>query len=182
MAAPPLISSHWFPPDERTTATSINQAANMLGNGLSMLIGPALVNVPSDCTPNNSSCPTKDEIRRDIDDYMYIHAAIAIIIFLLFCVYFPSKPPLPPAQQASRPENVETMMVGEVSVHYISSESVTHGLLNSDYSGDLEPALQDNTDLVPGKYEVRENVILRHPSYFLEVCLIGWLEDLGVLH
>ena len=85
-------------------------------------------------------------------------------------------------QQASRPENVETMMVGEVSVHYISSESVTHGLLNSDYSGDLEPALQDNTDLVPGKYEVRENVILRHPSYFLEVCLIGWLEDLGVLY
>ena len=101
MAAPPLISSHWFPPDERTTATSINQAANMLGNGLSMLIGPALVNVPSDCTPNNSSCPTKDEIRRDIDDYMYIHAAIAIIIFLLFCVYFPSKPPLPPAPSSA---------------------------------------------------------------------------------
>ena len=25
MAAPPLISSHWFPPDQRTTATSINQ-------------------------------------------------------------------------------------------------------------------------------------------------------------
>ena len=39
MAAPPLISSQWFPPNERTTATSINQAANMLGNGLSMLLG-----------------------------------------------------------------------------------------------------------------------------------------------
>jgi FLVCR family MFS transporter len=25
MAAPPLISSLWFPPDERTTATAINQ-------------------------------------------------------------------------------------------------------------------------------------------------------------
>ena len=39
MAAPPLISSQWFPPDQRTTATSINQAANMLGNGVAMLVG-----------------------------------------------------------------------------------------------------------------------------------------------
>ena len=50
MAAPPLISSHWFPPEERTTATSINQAANMLGNGLSMLVGPALVPWANDTT------------------------------------------------------------------------------------------------------------------------------------
>ena len=50
MAAPPLISSHWFPPEERTTATSINQAANMLGNGLSMLVGPALVPWQNDTT------------------------------------------------------------------------------------------------------------------------------------
>ena len=50
MAAPPLISSYWFPPEERTTATSINQAANMLGNGLSMLVGPALVPWVNDTT------------------------------------------------------------------------------------------------------------------------------------
>ena len=43
MAAPPLISSKWFPPNERTTATSINQAFNMLGNGLAMLIGQSSV-------------------------------------------------------------------------------------------------------------------------------------------
>ena len=43
MAAPPLISSKWFPPNERTTATSINQAFNMLGNGLAMLVGQSVV-------------------------------------------------------------------------------------------------------------------------------------------
>ena len=110
MAAPPLISTHWFPPDERTTATSINQAANALGNGLSMLMGPALVSIPSDCnldtiltntSTSSSECPSKKDIRRDIDDYMYIQAAIAIIIFTLFCAYFPSKPPLPPAPSSA---------------------------------------------------------------------------------
>ena len=63
-------------------------------------------------------------------------------------------------QKATRPENVETLKIGEESLHYISSESVSLGLRNSDYSGDLEPALLDNTDLVPGKYEVRRIALL----------------------
>ena len=31
MSAPPAISAIWFPPEERTTATCINQVFNMLG-------------------------------------------------------------------------------------------------------------------------------------------------------
>ena len=34
MAAPPAISAVWFPPEQRTTATAINQVFNTLGNGL----------------------------------------------------------------------------------------------------------------------------------------------------
>jgi hypothetical protein len=34
MAAPPLISSLWFPPDERTTATAINQVSDYNTPGL----------------------------------------------------------------------------------------------------------------------------------------------------
>lgn len=101
MAAPPLISSHWFPPDQRTTATSINQAANMLGNGLSMLMGPGLVTVPSNCSTDinrmSTSCPDKVKVMNEIDNYMVLHAGIAVAIFMLFCLYFPSKPPHPPA-------------------------------------------------------------------------------------
>ena len=69
-------------------------------------------------------------------------------------------------QKATRPENVETLKIGEESLHYISSESVSLGLRNSDYSGDLEPALLDNTDLVPGKYEVRrmDCIVVLTPS------------------
>jgi len=100
MAAPPLISSQWFPPSERTTATSINMASNMLGNGLSMLIGPALVHV----TPNTTGYTngsTMNEIRDDIDTYMQLHAEIAVFLFVLFIIYFPSKPPHPPAPSSA---------------------------------------------------------------------------------
>ena len=94
MAAPPLLSSQWFPPGERTTATSINLAFNMLGNGLAMLVGPALVQYNSNNTNTNGY---KEEVRHDIDTYMQIHAEIAVFLFVLFCIYFPSKPPHPPA-------------------------------------------------------------------------------------
>ena len=112
MAAPPLISSLWFPINERTTATSINQAGNMLGNGLSMLIGPALVmlndtntndtsflnfyetfGIQSTVLPSNRD---KEDIKDDIDDYMIIDAGAAAAIFFLIAAYFPSKPPLAP--------------------------------------------------------------------------------------
>ena len=52
-------------------------------------------------------------------------------------------------------QNIETIHIdNDTSVHVISSESVTNKLNHSDYSGDLAPALEGNTDLVPGQYEV----------------------------
>ena len=43
MAAPPAISAVWFPPEQRTTATAINQVFNNLGNGLSYFIGTYII-------------------------------------------------------------------------------------------------------------------------------------------
>jgi len=95
MAAPPLISSQWFPTSERTTATSINLAFNMLGNGLSMLLGPRLVHTPA----NNHTAV--EHVRHEIDLYMYSHAGVAVTLFVLFLLYFPSKPPNPPAPSSA---------------------------------------------------------------------------------
>merc|ERR1711970_170775 len=94
-AGPPLISSQWFPTSERTTATSINLAFNMLGNGLSMLLGPRLVHTSAN---NNTGV---EHVRHEIDLYMYSHAGVAVALFVLFCVYFPSKPPHPPAPSSA---------------------------------------------------------------------------------
>ena len=45
----------------------------------------------------------------------------------------------------------------DTSLSILNSDSVTFRLRTEEYSGDLEPALLDNTDLVPGKYEVSRN-------------------------
>ena len=48
-SAPSAVSSAWFPPGERTTATGIAIVFNNLGNAVSFLVAPAIVPDP----PNN---------------------------------------------------------------------------------------------------------------------------------
>ena len=119
MAAPPLISSTWFPTSERTTATAINQvdylsllcpsqASNAFGIGISMLFGPALIHYKPDNGTNLtqrftavdsigptslSSTQTEGQVRGSIDIYLEILAGVSCLLFLLFLLYFPSKPP-----------------------------------------------------------------------------------------
>ena len=45
----------------------------------------------------------------------------------------------------------------DTSLSTLNSDNISFRLRTEEYSGDLEPALLDNTDLVPGKYEVRRN-------------------------
>ena len=42
-SAPSAVSSAWFPPAERTTATAVGILFNNLGNALSFFAGPAVV-------------------------------------------------------------------------------------------------------------------------------------------
>jgi len=45
-SAPSAVSSAWFPPGERTTATGIAIVFNNLGNAVSFLLAPAIVPDP----------------------------------------------------------------------------------------------------------------------------------------
>lgn len=42
MGAPPALSSEWFPPEQRTTATAIATVSNTLGLAVSFLLGTLL--------------------------------------------------------------------------------------------------------------------------------------------
>ena len=54
-AAPPLLSSAWFPRKERTTATAVASLCGSLGVALSFVIGPNLVGgVDLDSFPSQS--------------------------------------------------------------------------------------------------------------------------------
>ena len=64
-----------------------------------------MVNIPSNCSSTDMKgvieCPDQEEIKSDIDDYMIIQSGIAVALFMLFCLYFPSQPPLPPAPSSA---------------------------------------------------------------------------------
>lgn len=48
MSAGPLLSTTWFPPDQRATATAVASLAGYLGAACSFLIGPLAVPAPND--------------------------------------------------------------------------------------------------------------------------------------
>ena len=52
-------------------------------------------------TVGNSSTQTAEQIKSSIDIYMEILAGVSLLLFLLFCVYFPSKPDHPPAPSSA---------------------------------------------------------------------------------
>lgn len=93
MAAPIQISATWFPPHERTRATSIGQMFNALGVGVSFLLGTAVSSVESGDLAR---------VERDIELLIYFHAGASIVISLLIYAYFPSEPPSPPSVSATQ--------------------------------------------------------------------------------
>ncbi|XP_052807044.1 solute carrier family 49 member 4 homolog [Mya arenaria] len=128
-AGPAKLSSVWFPPDQRATATSIVSFANYFGVAMSFIFGPLMVSSPKfECKNSthhingtlefpalevprpminisNTSCETvcvnRDDLISEIRHLMYLHTAIAALFLLLVIVYFPDKPPTPPSKTAS---------------------------------------------------------------------------------
>ena len=98
--APPLVSSTWFPPNERTTATAIGTLAANLGAALAFFIGPSMIPKTFSNSGDNNFNLTDDEkrlIESRLSDYFYLQTGIAALLFVCVVVYFPSKPPLPPS-------------------------------------------------------------------------------------
>lgn len=113
----PVLSSIWFPTDQRTTATALSVQISGLSGAVQFLLGPYLV--PDPGVHNNSSMVNESldglvtkaaynetgdripAIRNDIMNYMYIQAGWSGFILILILVYFPAKPPTPPTKSAS---------------------------------------------------------------------------------
>ena len=51
MSAGPLLSTTWFAPDQRATATAVASLVNYLGAAASFMVGPLLVPAPNDSVP-----------------------------------------------------------------------------------------------------------------------------------
>ncbi|KZS19268.1 Disrupted in renal carcinoma protein 2 [Daphnia magna] len=119
-AVPPALSSHWFPPNERTTATGISSVFNQLGNAGGFLLGPLLVREPD---LSNNKTVMKNNVRllrNDILNLMDAEALICAILFFCVVVYFPSKPNLPPSVTST----VQRLNIKDGIVHILKNREV----------------------------------------------------------
>ena len=120
MAAAPLVSAAWFPPEQRTTATAISSLACYSGTALSFLIGPLLVpdvlTYVSQAQIKNATSKgqisflklsqhfnqtQKDAFARKIMNLMYIELGATFLTMMCILIYFPEKPKLPPSVTAA---------------------------------------------------------------------------------
>ena len=89
-ACPPLLLALWFPVHERATATAIMATANTLGTSVGFLVAFAV--------PSNG---TSTEIAAGLARVNYSFFGVCVLTLAAMVVYFPSRPPTPPAASCS---------------------------------------------------------------------------------
>ena len=108
MSAAPVLSAAWFPAHERRTATALVESMNMLGVAISFVAGPYLVPPVAQAdlppgSPGSKAAPSAAQLAvlgRQTLLYMRGSAAVAALALAMVVVYFPSRPPSPPAPSA----------------------------------------------------------------------------------
>ena len=95
-----VVSSTWFPPKQRTTATAIASLASYCGTALSFFAGPHLVQDFDSfgVKKGDEAYPALVlKLSDQVMHFMYIQFGVCAGIFLLVFLTFPSKPPKPPS-------------------------------------------------------------------------------------
>ncbi|XP_061648596.1 solute carrier family 49 member 4 [Phyllopteryx taeniolatus] len=106
MSAGPFLSTTWFAPDQRATATAVASLFSYLGGAAAFVAGPLLVPAPNgtQAVGHRVSVPAPaldGAIREKIQLVMYTELAAIAALFAAVLFYFPSRPPLPPSVAAA---------------------------------------------------------------------------------
>ena len=103
-AASTAVSSIWFPPNQRTTATAIGVLGLYMGLALSFVMGPYIVEDIDKIgqTPLHPEYHVAiEKLTHQIMRLMYIHFGICCSLSVLVFFTFPNKPPKPPSATAT---------------------------------------------------------------------------------
>lgn len=101
MNAAPFLSTTWFPPDERATATAIASMLSYFGGACAFLVGPLVVPGPNGTAPLASPHGHNGQMRDRIEAVMYGEFGMISLIFAASVAYFPMRPPVPPSVAAA---------------------------------------------------------------------------------
>ncbi|XP_015266338.1 PREDICTED: disrupted in renal carcinoma protein 2 [Gekko japonicus] len=101
-SAAPFLSTTWFSPDERATATAIASLISYLGGACAFLVGPLVVPGPNGSSTLPLASESSPEYIKDrIEAVLYAEFGIVALIFSAALAYFPSRPPFPPSVAAA---------------------------------------------------------------------------------
>ena len=98
MSVGPVLSAAWFPPHERTTATSFSAMFNILGNAVFMVVGPRVVPNTDPATGRDASAA---DVERNLRRYQWMATVYTAAVLVLVLAYLPSRPPTPPSASAT---------------------------------------------------------------------------------
>ncbi|XP_041858394.1 solute carrier family 49 member 4 [Melanotaenia boesemani] len=103
MSAGPYLSTTWFAPDQRATATAVASLFSYLGSATSFVVGPLVVPAPNDSQTGTTmvAAVSDNSIRDRIQLVMYAELAAIAVLFTAVLLYFPSRPPMPPSVAAA---------------------------------------------------------------------------------
>nr|XP_057937910.1 solute carrier family 49 member 4 [Doryrhamphus excisus] len=105
MSAGPFLSTTWFAPDQRATATAVASLFSYLGGAAAFVVGPLIVPAPNGTQAAGTTAMTAamldDSIREKIQLVLYAELAAIAVLFAAVLFYFPSRPPLPPSVAAA---------------------------------------------------------------------------------
>ncbi|MEQ2315855.1 hypothetical protein AMECASPLE_026695, partial [Ameca splendens] len=103
MSAGPYLSTTWFAPDQRATATAVASLFSYLGGAASFLVGPLIIPAPKDSQPGPTTAPplSTSFIQNRTQLVMYAELAAIGVLFTAVLLYFPSHPPIPPSVAAA---------------------------------------------------------------------------------
>ena len=102
-----LISSTWFPPNQRTTTTAISTVASYIGTALGFIIAPLFVddikdsNIPKVDNQYQLNSTQVKMYKKQINNLLYSEAGLQLMIFLAILIYYPAKPKKPPSLSAA---------------------------------------------------------------------------------
>lgn len=104
MSAGPYLSTTWFAPDQRATATAVASLFGYLGAAASFVVGPLVVPAPNNTQHSTfltAGIGSDTSIRDRIQLVLYAELGAIAVLFAAVLLYFPSRPPLPPSVAAA---------------------------------------------------------------------------------
>lgn len=105
-AAGPYLSSLWFPPEQRSTATAVATVSGFAGGAGCFIFGPLMVESPKlePIVPSifdNGTDSNVNVMQHEILFCRYIECGICVLILIMAFIYFPSRPPASPSITAA---------------------------------------------------------------------------------